>query len=102
MTGKITVKRYEHKERTRKLPNGQVVVAAPASNESYYYWNGKEIAHYRSRDDRIGLNSDYLSRDTKASYMDRMKKSKYPEMWADLVEFLNVDENTRLTEYFNV
>ena len=101
MTGKITVKRYNYPEKTVTLKNGRTRTAQ-AHSESFYYWNGIEVAHYWSRNDRLGLNSQYLARGIDKSYFWRMKNSNHSTMWADLCEFLSISNDTHLTEYFNV
>ena len=100
MTGHITVKRYDYPERTRRYRNGETHTI-PAFFESYYFWNGKEIAYYNSRNDTLFLSTARLGR-SREDYFERMKKAPKPEMWADLTEFLGITENTRLSEYFNL
>ncbi len=101
MTGHFDVKRYDYAERNYRLLNG-TTKTVPAHYECYYYWNGKEFAHYKSRDDMIYLNSNYLGRDRNLSYIERMKSSDYPEVWAHFAEMLKITENTALCEYFNI
>lgn len=94
----ITVKRRDHKARpfTTRAGTPRTI---PAHYECYYYWNGMEIAHYTSQDDTIYLRTDYLARPLSLPYTERMAKSKYPEMWAELTAFLKINEDTRLSEY---
>lgn len=100
MTGCITVKRTDHPERTRTVnrKTGKTVVV-PAHYECWYYWNGKEIAHYTSTDDIVYLRTDYLARPLSLPYAERMEKAPCPEMWADLVAFLDINKDTALSEY---
>lgn len=98
MIGNITVKRYDVKELVIKYKNGKSKII-PAKYSCYYYWNGKKIAEYLSDTDTIYLNSNFLDRDHRATYSDRMKNSKHFEMWADLMEFLSINNDTLLSEY---
>ena len=101
MTGKITVKRHDYPERIRHLRNGSTKVI-PAYYECIYYWNDKEIAYYVSREDVVYLKTDYLGRGKDLRYFGRMKASNDPGMWADLVQFLKINSDTKLSEYFNI
>ena len=101
MTGNITVKRRDYPERVRTLRSGRTRVI-PAHYECTYYWKGKEIAYYVSREDVVYLKTDYLGRGKGLSYFERMKTSEDPEMWADLVQFLKINSDTKLSEYFNI
>ena len=101
MTGSITVKRHDYPERIRHLRNGSTRII-PACYECVYYWNGKEIAYYASREDVVYLKTDYLGRGENLSYFERMRASEDPEMWADLVQFLKINSGTKLRGYFNI
>lgn len=81
----ITEKRFENKRNN--------------DYECYYRWNGKEIAWYNSKEDVVYLKDSMLSGNYKKSYFERMKESKFPEAFKELVEFLSIDENTKLSEY---
>ena len=91
MKGKITVDRNDILyRRNRKI-----------GYRSHYYWNGIEIANYTSDNDTVYLNASYLDRDRNSNYMERMENSKNKDMWNDLIEFLDITKDTKLSEYFN-
>lgn len=93
----IEVKRFDYKE--RKFKNGKIV---PDFYECFYYQNGNKIAWYDSRESVIYLNSKMLTKDFTKPYFDRMKESKYCESFNELIEFLGIDENTKLSEFLDM
>lgn len=73
--------------------------------ENWYYYKNEEskileIAVYNSRDDTIYINSKYLNRNAK-NYLERMESSVYKKYWKELIELLNINEDTSLSEYFD-
>lgn len=90
MNGKITLER--HNVNTR---GGRDYICR-------YFWNGIEIAKYSSKNDVIYLKAEYLDSNRETSYMDRMRNAKNPEMWEDLIEFLDITDDTSLSGYLNV
>lgn len=99
----ITVQRTDYKERTiTNRRTGKVIKTIPAHYECRYLCDGKEIAWYDSKDNVVYLRTDYLAKPFSAPYEERMKNSKYVAMWNELIEFLNINKDTRLSEYTNL
>ena len=100
MNGIITVIRDDYPKRTVRLHGNEKII--PAWYECRYFWDGQEIAWYNSRDDVLYLKTKYLMPDFKKSMIERMKGSSTPEMWQDLVTFLKIDKNTKMSEYTSI
>jgi hypothetical protein len=92
----ITTKRFDYKE--KKYRNKVV----PAFYEIYYFWNGKNIAWFSSKDNTLYLNARMLGNDFKKSYFERMNESKYKEAFEELVNFLSLDRASKLSEFMNM
>lgn len=92
----ITTKRFNHKE--LKFRNEVV----PAFYEIYYFWNGKKIAWFSSKDNTLYLNTMMLGNDFKKSYSERMKESKYKEGFEELVDSLSLDRAAKLSEFMDM
>ena len=87
----ITTKRFDYKE--KKYRNKVV----PAFYEIYYFWNGKNIAWFSSKDNTLYLNTRMLGNDFEKSYFERMNESKYKEAFEELIEFIHIKEETKLS-----
>lgn len=92
----ITTKRFDYKE--KKYRNKVV----PAFYEIYYFWNGKNIAWFSSKGNTLYLNTRMLGNDFKKSYFERMNESKYKEAFEELIEFIHIKEETKLSEFMNM
>lgn len=92
----ITTKRFDNKE--LKFRNKVV----PAFYEIYYFWNGKKIALFNSKDNTLYLNTRMLGNDFKKSYSERMKESKYKEGFEELVDSLFLDRAAKLSEFMDM
>lgn len=92
----ITTKRFYHKE--MKFRNEVV----HAFYEIYYFWNGKKIAWFSSKDNTLYLNTRMLGNDFKKSYFERMNESKYKEAFEELIEFIHIKEETKLSEFMDM
>ena len=92
----ITTTRFDNNE--KKFRNKVV----PASYEIYYFWNGKQIALFNSEDDTLYLNAWMLGNDFKKSYFERMNESKYKEAFEELIEFIPIEEETKLSEFMDM
>lgn len=92
----ITTKRFDYKE---KQPRNKVI---PASYKIYYFWNGKKIAEFNSKDNILYLNTQMLGNDFKKSYTERMKESKYKEAFEELVDSLSLDRAAKLSEFMEM
>ncbi len=97
MTGRIAVKRIDHPEHTSTRHRKTITI--PAHYKCYYYWNGMEVAWYDSVKDTVYLKTELLGHDFKKPMLERMKTSTYAHIWADLTEFLNINQDTQLGEY---
>lgn len=97
----IEVKRTDYPEKVIQNKRLGTSMVRAAWYECSYRWNGREIATYDSKEDIIRLNTDYLGGSFRATYFERMKTSKYADAFAELVEFLNINENTALSEYMS-
>lgn len=93
----ITVKRFDYDE--RKFKSGKII---PAFYECYYYWNGKKIAEYNSRENVVYLNTRMIGNDFKKSYFERMNESKYKEAFEEFVDFLSLDRAAKLSEFMDM
>lgn len=65
-----------------------------------YFWNGKKIAKYDSKDGIIYLNSSLLGGDFQKTCFERMKESVYSEAFSELIKLLSINEETKLSEFF--
>ena len=92
----ITTKRFDYKE--KKYRNKVVL----AFYEIYYFWNGKNIAWFSSKDKTLYLNTRMLGNDFDKSYFERMNESKYKEAFEELIEFIHIKEETKLSEFMNM
>ena len=92
----ITTKRFDYKE--KKYRNKVV----PAFYEIYYFWNGKNIAWFSSKCNTLYLNTRMLGNDFEKSYFERMNESKYKEAFEELIEFIHIKEETKLSEFMNM
>jgi hypothetical protein len=96
----IEIKRYEHKERVIQYKNG-LVKTIPAYYECYYYYNGIEVAWYKSKDDVLCLKTKYIERDRTKSDYERALNGSYKEVYSYLFSMLGIDETSRLSEYMS-
>lgn len=92
----ITTKRFDYKEKQHR---NKVI---PASYKIYYFWNGKKIAEFNSKDNILYLNTRMLGNDFKKSYTERMKESKYKEAFEELVDSLSLDRAAKLSEFMDM
>ena len=96
----IEVKRTDHQEIVRRSrKTGEVIEVIPARYECSYRYNGREIAHYYSRDDTMALMTDLIGHDFKKSVYERAITCKHKDAYIELFQMLGIDRTTHLTEY---
>lgn len=93
----ITNKKFEYKE--RDMGNGKII---PAHFECYYYWNNKVIACYESLENVVYLNSRMLDKNVNDFYSKRIQNSKYSEAFDELIEQLQINDQTKFSEFFDM
>lgn len=87
-------------------------VKYPARFTCRYFFEGREIANYDSKDDIIYLNSDLLdtlkdgTRNRDRARWDKPKferalDCKYADAFKELFEMLGADETTQFSEFMN-
>ena len=102
---KIVVKRNDYKEHIFRG------IVRPAYYECEYFFEGRKIAFYDSRDDTLYLNSDFIDRD-KEGKRDRARRDetaynralscKIAEAYKELFAMLGCDSETHFSEYIDL
>ena len=89
-------KRYDYAEKIIK--RGKSTIVIPKHYNIYYYVGKKEIANYNSKEDTLYLRSDFLERDFKKDYKERIKGSMFETEYAGLLEkYNNISESTNVS-----
>lgn len=90
----IEVKRQDYPARTDRAGN-----TIPAHFECYYMADGKQIAHYTSRNDTLYLRTDYIGTEWSKSPYERALECSHREDYKYLFAMLGADGTTKMSEY---
>lgn len=104
----IATKHYRRTRMAGQLISGSLQ-PAPTYDECRYYHDGREIARYTAKNATLYLRTSLLAAPSgrgsgTRTYQERMEKSDYAELWAELLTFaemdgLDIGQNTALSEY---
>ena len=81
-------------------------IRRPASYTCRYYYNApngerREIAMYRSVEDIVRVRTEYIYNDFSMSHYERALRGQFSDAYRYLFDMLNIDKDTRMSEYMN-